>query len=122
MAKTPTENSMKTRGVRLALSPATRETLGTLGAELKAARLERRMLQKDLASRLGVSRYTVMALERGDPSVAVGTVLEAAAVLGIPLIADDSRTLAVEAQRTKTLLRFLPARVRRQSGRVNDDF
>lgn len=106
---------------RAVLSPMTKEVLSALAAALKAARLERRMVQQDLATRLGVSRHTVMAIERGDPSVAIGTVLEAAAIVGVPLLADDRRTLAKEAQHTRTLLRFLPSRGRR-SVRVDDDF
>lgn len=64
------------------------------------------MVQQNLADRLGVSRHTVMAIERGDPAVAIGTVFEAAAVLGVHLMAGDGRDLKREAERTKTLLRF----------------
>ena len=78
------------------------------------------MPQAELASRLGVSRYTVMALERGDQGVAIGTVLEAAAIVGVPLLSEDrferDRALAV----TGTMLALLPARAR--PVKVDDDF
>jgi transcriptional regulator with XRE-family HTH domain len=107
---------------RPSLSIASKQVLRVLGDSLRAARLDRRLTQSALAERLGISRYTVMAMERGDPSVSIGAVVEAAAILGIPLVADDPRELAREAQTTRTLLRLLPARARRTPVKLDDDF
>ena len=104
------------------LSLATRESIRVLGSALKAARLDRRMTQAELAERLGTSRFTVMAIERGDPKVGVGTVFEAAAIVGLPLVASDDRMLREQARRTHALLGLLPTRVGRKPVVTDDDF
>lgn len=98
------------------MSVATRHRLRELGEGLKAARLARGLTQSEVAERLGVSRFTVMALERGEPGVAIGTVLEAAALLDLPLSEGSNAGVA------RTLLQFLPTRARRQPVKVDDDF
>ena len=100
------------RRITPSLSPQTRVVLRTFADLLKAARLERRMPQAELAQRLGQSRYTVMALERGEPTVAMGTWLEAAVILGVPLLAPTPRELAAGANHTRHLLHLLPERAR----------
>lgn len=37
----------------------------TLGAEIRKSRKKRKLTQSDLASRAGISRYTLMSLEKG---------------------------------------------------------
>ena len=80
------------------------------------------MSQSELAERLGVSRHTVMALERGEPKVAVGTVFEAAAVVGVPLLAPDERELARVAGAVAGLASVLPERAGRKRRRLDDEF
>ncbi len=41
------------------------------------------MSQTELGERVGVSRYTISCLEKGKPNVAIGTVFEAATIVGI---------------------------------------
>jgi transcriptional regulator with XRE-family HTH domain len=55
--------------------------LRKLGRDLATARRKRRISTADMASRLFVSRDTLWRLERGDPSVALGTFATAAFVL-----------------------------------------
>ena len=55
--------------------------LRKLGRDLAIARRKRRISTSDMASRLFVSRDTLWRLERGDPSVAMGTFATAAFVL-----------------------------------------
>lgn len=55
--------------------------LRKLGRDLAIARRKRRISTADMASRLFVSRDTLWRLERGDPSVALGTFATAAFVL-----------------------------------------
>ncbi|SRR5258706_12897171 len=57
--------------------------LRKLGRDLALARRKRRISTSDMASRLFVSRDTLWRLERGDPSVALGTFATAAFVLGL---------------------------------------
>ena len=106
----------------LPLSSSTLSVLNTLGAMIKAARLERGMSQAELSRRLGVSRYTVIALEKGDPKVGVGTVFEAATIVGIPLLADDQRALNKLATTVANLTSILPERGRRKKVALQDDF
>lgn len=106
----------------LPLSSSTLSVLNTLGAMIKAARLERGMSQAELSRRLGVSRYTVIALEKGDPKVGVGTVFEAATIVGIPLLADDQRALNKLATTVANLTSILPERGRRKKVALKDDF
>ena len=104
------------------LSGSTLSVLKTLGAMLKAARLERGMSQAELNRRLGVSRYTVIAFEKGEPKVGVGTVFEAATIVGIPLLASDQRALNKLTTTVANLASILPERGRRKKVILEDDF
>ena len=106
----------------LPLSNSTLSVLKTLGAMIKAARLERGMSQAELSERLGVSRYTVIALEKGEPKVGVGTVFEAATIVGIPLLASDQHELNKLATTVANLTSILPERGRRKKVALDDDF
>jgi transcriptional regulator with XRE-family HTH domain len=55
--------------------------LRKLGRDLALARRKRGISTGDMAARLFVSRDTLWRLERGDPSVAVGTLATAAFIL-----------------------------------------
>lgn len=55
--------------------------LRKLGRDLMLARRKRRIGSADMASRMFVSRGTLWRLERGDPSVALGTLATAAFIL-----------------------------------------
>ena len=64
------------------LSPSARRALHSLGADLKVARLKRRIPVKEFAERIGVSERTVTRLEKGDGGVGIGTLAMACMVLG----------------------------------------
>ena len=55
----------------------TRSALTALGRRLRRARLERNDSMAVFAQRIGVSEQTVRAMERGLPTVQIGTWLEA---------------------------------------------
>jgi transcriptional regulator with XRE-family HTH domain len=55
--------------------------LRKLGRDLALARRKRRISTADMAARLFVSRNTLWRMERGDPTVASGTIATAAFVL-----------------------------------------
>ncbi len=57
------------------------QTLRKLGRDLAVARRKRGLSTADMASRLFVSRDTLWRLERGDPTVSIGTLATAAFVL-----------------------------------------
>ncbi|VAX00237.1 hypothetical protein MNBD_GAMMA22-72 [hydrothermal vent metagenome] len=107
---------------KLILSRHTQLVLKTLGAMLKTARLEQAYSQSDLANRLGISRYTVMAIEKGDASVAIGTVFEACAIIGIPLLAENTNSLLNLSNTVANFASILPERTRATITELDDNF
>ena len=101
-------------------SPQTAEALTLLGARVRLARLERRWTIVEVAERVGVSPVTIRKVETGDPSVALGTAFETAALVGVALFHSDRSRRAWESAHVNALLALLPARVRQS--RVDDDF
>ena len=57
--------------------------LEALGARLRAARLRRRLRQEDVAAKLGFSRDTINAVERGSMTTSVGAYLSVLWVYGL---------------------------------------
>lgn len=53
--------------------PETRDILRQMGEQIKLARLRRRISSQLVADRAGISRSTVVEVEKGSPSVAIGT-------------------------------------------------
>jgi transcriptional regulator with XRE-family HTH domain len=87
--------------------------LRKLGHDLALARRKRSISTADMAARLFVSRDTLWRMERGDPTIAVGTLAAAAFVLqlhdrlaNLAAPATDSLGLSLDEQR-------LPKRIRR---------
>ena len=60
-----------------------RRVLRKLGADIRAARLRRRIQTAVMADRVQVSRPTLWKLEQGDPSVGIGAYATALYVLGM---------------------------------------
>ena len=54
------------------IMPKTQERLTTMGEQIKLARLRRRLSAKLVAERAGISRATLVEVEKGSPSVAMG--------------------------------------------------
>lgn len=59
------------------------ERLTVWGACINTQRLRQRITVADLSARLGISRTTLLRLEKGDPGAAVGAYLTALLALGI---------------------------------------
>jgi transcriptional regulator with XRE-family HTH domain len=106
----------------MSLSEISKLAIKTLGELIRTARTERGLSQSNLAQRLNVSRYSIIAIERGDPKGAIGAVFEAAFIVGIPLLADNN----LELQKLeRTLVHFralLPKRVRIKNEPIDDNF
>jgi transcriptional regulator with XRE-family HTH domain len=88
--------------------------LRKLGRELAIARRKRGISTEDMAARLFVSRNTLWRMERGDPTVAIGTLATAAFVLqfhdrlaNLASPATDSLALSLDERR-------LPKRIHRR--------
>jgi len=89
------------------------QILQKLGRDLAIARRKRGISTSDMAGRLFVSRDTLWRLERGDPTVSMGTLATAAFVLqlherlaSIAAPEKDTLGLALDEQR-------LPQRIQR---------
>ena len=54
------------------IMPKTQERLNIMGEQIKLARLRRRLSAKLVSERAGISRATLVEVEKGSPSVAMG--------------------------------------------------
>ncbi len=93
-----------------------RKALKALGANVKTARLKRRISIEGFAERVGVSKRTIMRLEKGEGGVGIGTLAMACLVLGeLDLI---TRFLDPGADHTGLLLdrENLPKRIDKPRG------
>ena len=103
------------------ISPLTKEALGILATVIRTARLRRGWTVRELAERVGVSQPTMIKVERGDPTVAVGTMLEAATLVGVPLFDVDADNRDRYGAHKRAELALLPAAARPRR-RIDDDF
>lgn len=104
------------------LSPLASQTLKLLANSIKTHRIRRGWSIQELAQRVGVSHPTIIKVERGDPSVAIGTVFEAAALVGVPLFDEDPDVRARYEERLRIELKLLPQAARRKRIQADDDF
>jgi DNA-binding XRE family transcriptional regulator len=110
MSAIPDNTAMaKTKSIPLPAVHALRK----LGRDLALARRKRSISTSDMASRLFVSRDTLWRLERGDPTVALGTLATAAFILKLHdrlanLVAPSSDELALSLDEHR-----LPQRIHR---------
>lgn len=63
--------------------PSVARVLAALGENVRLARLRRRIAASLLAERAGMSRVTLRAIERGDPSVSLGAYANVLHSLGL---------------------------------------
>jgi transcriptional regulator with XRE-family HTH domain len=102
--------------------PQTLDAAQLLGLEVARARRERRWTTIDLAERAGISPVTLRKIERGDPTVELGSAFEVATLLGIVLFAPDRKELSTMVEHAQTQLALLPARVRTSARTEHDAF
>lgn len=57
----------------VAVMPSTQKVLESMGEQIKMARLRRNLSAELVAERAGISRATLWAVEKGAPTVAIGT-------------------------------------------------
>ena len=65
------------------LLPTSKKILKELGENLKLARLRRKLSTAQVAERANISRVTLWQVERGIPTVAMGTYCQVLFVLGL---------------------------------------
>ena len=88
---------------------------------LYIARRELGWTAAECAERLGVNAEPVSRIDKGAPTTAIRTVLEAAVLCGVPLFGVDPTDLRDLAERQRTRLALLPQRVRAESTQVSSD-
>lgn len=98
-------------------------SLRKVGSDLRDARLRRRIPAVIMAQRVGVSRTTLVKVEKGDPGVAFGIYATVLFVLGMnERLADiasakfDEVGLALEEERLPKRIDFRPRRRRAEPG------
>lgn len=103
--------------------PQAEDALAVFASLVAQGRRRRGWTAEELAERVGVSPKTLRKVEHGDPTVALGIALEAAALVGVPLVADPDDLPSVRA-REQDRLALLPRRVRAHVSEIelNDDF
>jgi len=98
------------------------EALALLGQMIRAGRIDRKITEGELASRMGISRSLLHRIEKGNPSCAIGAVFEAAAITGVPLFETDRERLGAHRAVVGEMLRLLPKTARRPKRAIKDDF
>ena len=68
---------------KVVLLPPNQRILRKLGANIKLARLRRKLSSAMVAQRANISRPTVLAIEKGATGVSIGTLLQVLFVLGL---------------------------------------
>ena len=58
---------------KTAILPQTQQILETMGEQIKLARLRRKLSVELVAERAGISRATLWSVEKGSPSVSMGS-------------------------------------------------
>lgn len=110
-------------GAHRPVSRYTREAVLLLGKQIRLGRKARRWSEQALAERAGLSRATLQKIEKGDLSVAVGSVFEAAVLVGVSLFDEDPASLPAHIARADDRLSLLPSAARKRRGiEVDDDF
>lgn len=78
---------------KMVLLPRLEQILAELGANIKLARLRRKLSSEQVAERANISRPTLSSIEQGKPTVSMGSYLMVLKVLGLEkdllLVAQD---------------------------------
>jgi transcriptional regulator with XRE-family HTH domain len=103
------------------LDPSASVELQALAANIRLARKRRKLSLGDLAERSGVTASTLSRMERGDPTVAVGTVLQVLSVLGLVSGIAELTTPERDVAQTLAEVREIRLKQRRHKKRFFDE-
>ena len=87
------------------------DTLCAIGKGISTSRRARQITQQELADRAGISRQTVIAIEKGSPEVAIGNY--GAALWAMDLHRSMEKCIETDEVGVKMMESELPVRVRR---------
>lgn len=117
---------MKSKKNLPTLPSSVREAIKETGALIACARKEKKWTQEELARRIGVSRMTVVRIEKGAPEVATGWYLTAAWLLGLPILTwqafGEGRNDTMLGDLLTKLKKTLPDRIRTHQRDIDNDF
>jgi DNA-binding XRE family transcriptional regulator len=99
-----------------------KEVLILFGMMIRVARIEHKMTVRELAMRADVSRSLLQRIEDGDPRCSIGAAFEVAAIVGVPLIVDDKKSLPLKIAHFKEKIALLPKSARKSHKVLKDDF
>ena len=99
----------------LLVSRPAQAALTVLGQRVAMARRERRWTAAELAERAHISLDTLRKIERGEPTVMIGSYFEVAVLVGVELWEADRDTVERYKDRFRDRLALLPSRVRAAS-------
>jgi len=111
-----------TKPINRAYSRYASEAVELLGFLIRSSRIERKMTAQALAERAAISRSLLHRIERGDPGCSIGTVFEAAAIVGVSLFESERGALGGRITDVEDRLSLLPKAARRSKRAVKDDF
>ena len=99
-----------------------KEALNLLGMMIRVARIEHNMTVRELSTRADVSRSLLLRIENGDPGCSIGAAFEVAAIVGVPFIVEDKKSLPLKMAHFKEKIALLPKAARKSHKAVKDDF
>jgi transcriptional regulator with XRE-family HTH domain len=100
----------------------TRHAVTLLGKQIRIARKERKMTEKELAERTGISRGLLQRIEKGNLKCQIGTVFEVATLVGIKLFDADESSIATMIGQADDKIALLPKHSYPRKKAVDDDF
>lgn len=103
-------------------SKLTLQALTLLGQQVKLARKQKKMSEKDMAERAGIARSTLQKIELGDPQVNIGFVFEVATLAGLPLFEPEATSLRPHIDRMNDKLALMPTYIRSSKREYKSDF
>lgn len=107
---------------KMDMRPGASDASVTLGNHIRQARTERGWTIAALGERINVSSPTVRAMESGSGSVAIGTYLNAADMLGVPLFAETVNERRRVRRASDAMIALIPRRVDTPRKDAVDDY
>jgi transcriptional regulator with XRE-family HTH domain len=98
------------------------EALELLAKMIRVGRIDRKMSAQEMANRAGISRPLLRRIESADPSCAIGSVFEVAAIAGVPLFGGEPDRIETQRAALTEKLSLLPQRTRKPRRVIHDDF